>query len=164
MMPSDGLLCMTLDALALAQERESKRQCTHPDAERQILFAEFAIKDKQRDVDVLQLMVTELKEAQKMVAPQLQELADARKRLALLEQHLFDSTKANQALEARLTAQAAAMSTHFSAHMTAARDAALEELDKRAKQLFALLPPKDNLAEMAECIDAMRLAIVMKLH
>jgi len=163
-MTPEGVLCLTLDALKRHRSEDA-------DVERQVLFAEFALKDKQRDVDALQALVAErtarideLRQAYMQLAPQLQELADARKRIALLEQHLFDSTKANQALEARLASQAAAMSTHFSAHMTASRDAALEELDKRAKQLFALLPPKDNVAEMAECIDAMRLAIVIKLH
>jgi septal ring factor EnvC (AmiA/AmiB activator) len=156
-MTPEGFLCLTLDALKRPRKEE-------PDVERQVLFAEFALKDKQRDVEALQARIDAMQQTQQLLAPQLQELADARKRIALLEQHLFDSTKANQALEARLASQAAAMSAHFSTHMTAARDAALEELDKRAKQLFALLPPKDNVAEMVECIDAMRLAIVIKLH
>lgn len=161
---------------AIVDERDALKRSQH-DA----LFNEWKAKDKERDVserDVLlrerDARISDLHKAQVLLTEQLRELEELRRLRPVLERRAFDATQEAQALQNRMATQTAALTSHFSAKLSAAREAALGELEGCAKRLLSLVPMLTDTAaadeaaavrtlEACEVIDEMRLVVAKQL-
>jgi hypothetical protein len=173
-MSSDGALQLVLDALdrqtkrarllePLQQERDSLKS-SFQEAQRDALFTNFQAQDKERERERLlrdrEQQITDLRNAQQLLAPQLKELEELRKLRPLLERQLFERTRDAQQLQERIASQAAQLTAHYAAKLAQARESAFSELEACAKRMLLLLATdEERTVHMSELIDAMRLVV-----